>query len=139
MYCVNTTLQITAEGEPDEAVERVASDSIKLYQVSDESGSMTTEEVLPSNGGGLTADLLNVRRRALALMDVLVVCACVFVRSIMPTFSASGGVRWEKRSRLMRVLIVCVCVLYCFQVSCRGFDRLLLFFIHTLLLRCTIL
>ena len=58
---VVVAVQITAEGEPDEAVERVSSDSIKLYQVSDESGTMTTEEVLPSNGGGLTADLLNVR------------------------------------------------------------------------------
>eukprot|EP00752_Nemacystus_decipiens_P014256 g12677.t1 len=51
--------EITAEGEPDEVVERVSSDSIKLYQVSDESGTMTTEEVVPSNGGGLTADLMN--------------------------------------------------------------------------------
>lgn len=44
-------------------MERVSSDDIKLYEVSDESGSMKTEEVVPSNGAGLTADLLDVRRR----------------------------------------------------------------------------
>lgn len=66
--------QVTAEGDPDEVVERVSSDEIKLYQVSDESGSMTTEEVTPE-GDGLTADLLNVRRRSFCVS----VCVCLFV------------------------------------------------------------
>lgn len=52
--------QITAEGEPDEAVERIGADAVKLYRVSDESGDMSTDEVAPLNGGGLTADLLEV-------------------------------------------------------------------------------
>lgn len=55
-------------------MERVSSDDVKLYQVSDESGSMTTEQVMPSNGGGLTGDLLNVRKghgRSSPLEDVV--------------------------------------------------------------------
>lgn len=52
--------QITAEGEPDEAVERVGADAVKLYRVSDESGDMSTEEISPLNGGGFTAELLEV-------------------------------------------------------------------------------
>eukprot|EP00904_Undaria_pinnatifida_P007549 jgi/Undpi1/3924/HiC_scaffold_16.g07292.m1 len=50
--------EITAEGEPDEAVERVGADAVKLYRVSDESGDMSTEEISPLNGGGFTAELL---------------------------------------------------------------------------------
>lgn len=70
--------QITAEGEPDETVERVGADAVKLYRVSDESGDMTTEEVSPLNGGGLTADLLEV-----GLGSVLVGCGtdCVLLGS----------------------------------------------------------
>lgn len=41
-------------------MERVGADAVKLFQVSDESGDMSTEEVAPLNGGGLTADLLEV-------------------------------------------------------------------------------
>lgn len=51
--------KVTAEGPPDEAVERTAPDGIKLFQVSDESGEMVTKEVEPPEGQ-LTADLLEV-------------------------------------------------------------------------------
>lgn len=58
---INLFLKVTAQGAPDEVVERMGAESIKLYNVSDESGTMTTTEVVPQDGEGLTADLLDVR------------------------------------------------------------------------------
>lgn len=58
--CSFSFVKVTAEGEPDEAVERMGSSSVKLYNVSDDSGEITTTEVVPSDGGGLTGSLLQV-------------------------------------------------------------------------------
>lgn len=55
----NDRKKVTAEGPPDEVVERATPDAIKLFQVTDESGEMVTREV-EAPEGKLTGDLLGV-------------------------------------------------------------------------------
>lgn len=50
-------MEVTAEGTSDDVVERAASDDIKLFQVTDSSGELVTQEV-EAPGGNLTGDLL---------------------------------------------------------------------------------
>lgn len=47
-------------------VERAASDDIKLFQVTDSSGELVTQEV-EAPGGNLTGDLLEVSRRMIVV------------------------------------------------------------------------
>lgn len=64
MYVVRSSscfrfFQVTAEGEPDEVVERATSDAVKLYQITDESGTMVSTQV-EGPDGKLTGDMLEV-------------------------------------------------------------------------------